>query len=338
MNEIKTTSKIVSSFFKINDFLSLRFLLGKTHICVRDEIFSQCKYLLIEIPNKQISNYKHVNSIDEASELYSKRHEKDPSLLEPKTEFWGHCSNLQAWYENDYDTRILHSNLAFPLLKKLTEAGDPLAEKVFKEEIISRLESEYFPIFQYLTSNGYLDFFKKEELKIISKNLSEPILKIFVKYYRYFRGNRVILLNKNTAEDRKKIIFSNYFKLEVKEENNKLVDHGEVSIIFLNYQSLFNHFKTHSDYRYIWFSYKTIVLISIERNLIELACKILGKKSKYVISTKKFNRPHPFFNSRKSMCSLTSRKNEKWFKLYSPEKKIQISIRIPTYLEDHICE
>ncbi len=54
------------------------------------------------------------------------------SAILPIKEFWGHCSNLQAWAEYGYDTRLLHPNLAFPLLEKLATVGDPIAKKVFK--------------------------------------------------------------------------------------------------------------------------------------------------------------------------------------------------------------
>ena len=77
--------------------------------------------------------------------------------IDPETEFWGHCSNLQSWYKHDYDTRLLHSNLSFPLLKRLTKVGDPLANKVFKEEIAKRLASGYGTVIDYLTEEGYLD-------------------------------------------------------------------------------------------------------------------------------------------------------------------------------------
>lgn len=40
------------------------------------------------------------------------------------------------------------STASFPLLKKLTEAGDPFARKVFKEEIAQRLESGFLKGYQ----------------------------------------------------------------------------------------------------------------------------------------------------------------------------------------------
>lgn len=87
--------------------------------------------------------------------------------LGAKSKFWGHCSNLQAWYENKYDTRLLHSNLLFPLLKKLTEAGDSLAKRVFKEEIAKRYTSNNTTVREFLRIEGYLDYLSKEELEAL---------------------------------------------------------------------------------------------------------------------------------------------------------------------------
>ncbi|MCK4382291.1 MAG: hypothetical protein KAW66_03270, partial [Candidatus Lokiarchaeota archaeon] len=85
----------------------------------------------------------------------------------PEQEFWGHCSNIQAWFEHGYDTRILMSNISFPLLRELTKAGDPQAKKVYKEEIALRLESGYPSVVQYLLTQGYIQAFSPEEFKTI---------------------------------------------------------------------------------------------------------------------------------------------------------------------------
>ena len=90
----------------------------------------------------------------------------------PEQEFWGHCSNIQAWVEHDYDTRILMSNISFPLLRELTKAGDPLARKVFKEEIALRLESGYPSVVQYLLNQGYIRNFTPSEFKTILETTS----------------------------------------------------------------------------------------------------------------------------------------------------------------------
>jgi tetratricopeptide (TPR) repeat protein len=136
----------------------------------------QCKYLLLNIPLND-KNSRNIDSIDEAAEVLDNTLEK-PFLFEkecipPEIEFWGHCSNLEAWIENDYDTRILHRNLAFPLLRKLTEAGDPQARRVFKEEIAKRLMSEHLSVITYLINGGYLEYFNREELETVLETNSK---------------------------------------------------------------------------------------------------------------------------------------------------------------------
>ncbi len=84
--------------------------------------------------------------------------------IPPETEFWGHCSNLQVWAENNYDTRILHSSLAFPLLNALVDAGDLIAKGVFKEEIVRRMATGNLTVVEYLIAEGFTDFLNKEEL------------------------------------------------------------------------------------------------------------------------------------------------------------------------------
>ncbi len=135
------------------------------------ERFSQCAKLLYNLDNKQEQN--QVKSIDEAAEKLS------PSLrvdvfsrdigLTPEQEFWGHCSNLQAWTENNYDARLLHRTLAFPLLKRLSELGDPIAKRVFKEEIAKRYSSGHFAVVTFLKKGGYLKYLNKDELSSIDQ-------------------------------------------------------------------------------------------------------------------------------------------------------------------------
>lgn len=154
--------------FRINEFLTLKFEKGyKTVIYIKDKEFIQCKYLLLTIPEEPISNILKINSIDEAAEHLDSSMEEDSTIIPPDIEFWGHCSNLQVWYEHKYDTRLLRNNLAFPLLKKLTEAGDPLAKKVFKEEIAKRYKSGFPSVVKYLEEEGYLKYLSQEELETL---------------------------------------------------------------------------------------------------------------------------------------------------------------------------
>ena len=178
IEDIKLAKKEVTDY-KINDFITLKFEKGKSVIYVKDEKFLQCKYLLIEIPEDRINEFDDFRSIDDVSEKLDHSLEYDTKYrkLNPEVEFWGHCSNLQAWSENFYDTNLLHSNLAFPLLKKLTDKGDPVARRVFKDEIIERLMNLYTNVTQYLIQENYLEYFNNQEIELLMELLFEQLKK-----------------------------------------------------------------------------------------------------------------------------------------------------------------
>ncbi len=166
---------------KINEFITLKLEKGKTVIYIKGEKFIQCKYLLIEIPKENFEDYDDFISIDDVSKTLDRSFEKKINYiqLKPDIEFWGHSSNLQAWSENSYDTTLLHSNLAFPLLKKLTDVGDPIAKRVFKDEIAERLTKVSTNVAQYLIQENYLEYFDKEELGLLMEIFFEQIEKNF---------------------------------------------------------------------------------------------------------------------------------------------------------------
>lgn len=161
--------------FKINNHLSLRLEKNldpkvkgfKTNIYVGGKYFRQCKSLLLNIPVKKVISLDEIESIDEVAEKLGKSQrlvEEYIQEIPPEVEFWGHCSNLQVWYENNYDTCLLHSNLAFPLVKILAEVGDPQAKRIFKEEIFKRVNQGYMPVIEYLMLDNYFQYLNHEEL------------------------------------------------------------------------------------------------------------------------------------------------------------------------------
>jgi len=177
----------MSKVFKINEFMTLRLEDALTNIYVKDRLFTHCKYLLFEIPTKNVEDYSSFDSIDEVQEYYDRSHEPGhihPTSIPAEAEFWGHCSNLQAWYEYGYDTRILHSNLAFPLLRKLMKAGDPQAKRAFKEEVARRMEANYLPVSLFILEEDYLKYFSKQELITLAQNIKDPDIKEILLNYR----------------------------------------------------------------------------------------------------------------------------------------------------------
>ena len=154
--------------YKINDFLTVKLEHGQTNIYVKDKLFRQCKFLILNLPGRELGRFDEVNSIDEIVEIINEK--RLGSVLEhydldPNVEFFGHCSNLQAWYESGYNTGVLHSNLSFPLLMELVRAGDPLAIRSYKDEIASRFASGSSNVMEYILQQGYLMYLSKEELE-----------------------------------------------------------------------------------------------------------------------------------------------------------------------------
>jgi len=165
--------------FKINEYIKLRLEGDRTNIYVKNRIFTQCMYLLLNIPVNKVRKYDDIDSIDEAAETLNRSMEgggRGVYHIDPEEEFMGHCSNMQAWAENDYDTRILHRNLAFPLLKRLSDVGDPLAKNRIKEEIVLRYSSGHETVMTFLADNGYLKYLSRDELEYLLDDNKLPII------------------------------------------------------------------------------------------------------------------------------------------------------------------
>ena len=207
------------SEFRINDHLSLKLEKGKTIIYVEGEKFSQCKYLLLNIHIDKISTFDEIQSIDEASENFNKflNASQDgtinPIEIPPEVEFWGHCSNLQVWAENRYDTRLLHRNLAFPLLNKLAEVGDLLAKVVFKEEIIKRFSSGERTVMQFLMSKRYFEMLDEEELETYFFSMPRLFKEFFIK-----------LRDEKDKEVREEFENDLYYLLKILSKTDRLLD------------------------------------------------------------------------------------------------------------------
>jgi hypothetical protein len=160
--------------FGINQYLKLKLEGGRTNIYVNNRRFMQCMYLLLNIRADEIEEYDEIESIDEAAVKLDRSMERNHRKVPPETEFWGHCSNIQAWADNEYDTRILHRNLAFPLLKALVDAGDPIAKRKFKEEIALRYATGHPTVIRFLTQNGYLHYLTEDEFESMLIDIDFP--------------------------------------------------------------------------------------------------------------------------------------------------------------------
>ena len=160
--------------FIINEYITLKLKSNRTGIYIDEREVLHCKYLLLKLKPANIPDYDNINSIDDIAlnlDSTKMRLIKQIYKITPEQEFQAHCSNIQDWVENNYDTRILHSNLSFPLLKMLIEAGDKRARNIFKEEIAKRYVEGNINVRRFLQTEGYLDHLSIDELMVVIKEV-----------------------------------------------------------------------------------------------------------------------------------------------------------------------
>jgi hypothetical protein len=200
--------------FRVNDFIKVKLEKGETNIYVNDILFNQCKFVIV---NRNIDEIEDLLELESVDELLDKSDQDMDFELEQfavpvETKFWAHCSNLQTWFENNYDTRLLHSNLSFPLLKKLYEAGDIVAKRVFKEEIAKRLKSGSYWVQKYLFLEGYKSYLSREEL--INGVLLPDEANAVMEISRITRQNYDMILSFDDDEFRHRQGYNFYFSVK----------------------------------------------------------------------------------------------------------------------------
>lgn len=247
--------------FTINKFLELRLENGRTNIYVNNKLFLQCKYLLIKIPINEIESFEEISSINEVIDKLDKTlevSENKYNIISPEIQFWGHCSNLQVWYENNYNSCLIHTNLAFPLLKRLTEAGDIIAKNVFKEEIAKRFEEGQLSVIQCLLYNGYLNYLNEDEREYVLDQSSSKLFKNIINKLKGFVNFTPLnyLKIKNIMElvifiD---LMYNKSFLLHIFEKLPKQMkeEFANIVILHLNYKE-FKDFKISYGKFYIFF-------------------------------------------------------------------------------------
>jgi hypothetical protein len=255
--------------FKINDFMSLKLENNRTIIYVNNRPFRQCMYLLLNISVDKIKEYDEIRSIDEAASKLNRKMERNHNLIPPETEFWGHCSNIQAWADNNYDTRILHRNLAFPLLKALADAGDPLAKSRFKEEIAIRYATGHPTVVRFLTQNGYLYYLTEEEFESVLTDIDFPSIDEYsrkiISYLEEFDNRDTInAAKKTTTKFLGNFRFSYKYLILIKAMEKIPSNFRQVYV-----ELIYNKYKNYRGFPLLKF------LIKAQINYEDLECKIV---------------------------------------------------------------
>lgn len=102
--------------FNVNEFITLKLEVDKTFIYVNNRQFQQYIRLVLNITTNFKQIFDRIDSNNETSEVYKiylyqgnivkgenavpAKNQTHSILVEE--EFWGYCSNLQVWAENDY--------------------------------------------------------------------------------------------------------------------------------------------------------------------------------------------------------------------------------------------
>ena len=230
--------------------------------------FLTCKYLLLDIPVDKANEFDEIDSIDEAAEKLD--HSQHNGIfryeIDPATEFWGHCSNMQVWVENNYDTRLIHKNISFPLLKKLTDLGDPIARKVFKEEIAGRIKNGYGPVISYLIEEGYLKYLNEDELSVVNDDLRKNL-------NLFFKKQLADQFEKSDLDFKKNNIFKIVKDLIKTESNFKICSIGDNGIGQSSFVSSFKDFFNKDEKLTIGINLFTKI-IDVHTGIGRIKCKL----------------------------------------------------------------
>ncbi len=111
----------------------------RVHVLVDGRPVLYCAFLIANVSqtDSMIQSIDDLVGINGARKLEGREVRRWLSVEE---EVFAHASNIQAWVEFDYNTRMIHSNIAFPLLKALVKVGDEKAKRVLDAELVERMK------------------------------------------------------------------------------------------------------------------------------------------------------------------------------------------------------
>ncbi len=103
---------------------------------------------------------------------------------------------LKKWVDNKYNINLLQSELAFPILEELSNKGDTIARKTFKNEIIVKIRNNSLDDVSYLLQDPIYNNFTTRELKPILDEIGLDYVLFKGKIYGIVLNNRLDLRNR----------------------------------------------------------------------------------------------------------------------------------------------
>ncbi len=152
--------------FIVDEYITLKLIGKNTILFVCGEYFISCYGSLLTRDIKDNEKIIEINSIDEIIEKHSKTRIllDDSEVITPEEEFWGYCSNLQAWVENNHEMGLLEDHLGFGILKKMVKTCNKNILPRFKEEILKRLKSSYFNVLVSFLREDLISYLTQKEI------------------------------------------------------------------------------------------------------------------------------------------------------------------------------
>ena len=138
--------------FVVNEYITLKFENKETNIYIKND---NVLNLLFSVQDIELDDFYQEGPENLNLELNDRS---------PEKRFEADCAILKAWADNNYDGRLLHANLALPVLEKLHKVGDQKAKKALKEEIIKRYLESDCEVQYNLQDEGYLEYASIEEI------------------------------------------------------------------------------------------------------------------------------------------------------------------------------
>ncbi|MHA1489013.1 MAG: hypothetical protein ACTSRI_05090 [Promethearchaeota archaeon] len=215
--------------FKVNEHITVKLDGNKIKIFVDGSYLTQLNSFIFLAFKNNIdsiilfdSGYKIIENCDD---IYGEIGE-DNNIINPEEEFWEYCSNLKAWAENNYDTNLLDRKFAFILLKKLTEVGDLVARRVFKEEVARWFASGQESVMNYFIEQRYLEYLDEEEFESVLEEIDASKLNL-----RYLLKNAIEMARSRHARS-----FFNFIKNEINQSQRNFF----IPITGLSLNDVFN--------------------------------------------------------------------------------------------------
>lgn len=152
--------------YNVNEVIKLQLEIVGVAIYVADKPLRMCTHISL------------VNPYDEEFFYNLQDLPNEYNGLTEEEEFWGLCSCLQAWVENEYNSELLHGTLALVLLDELKNLGDHIAQQVYAKELGKMIKRGDYHTHEYLRREGYLSHLTEEEL--LTGSLNSPDAEIML--------------------------------------------------------------------------------------------------------------------------------------------------------------